>query len=146
MLHRISHVTQTIFPPANPKHVSSTPDIFLYLDLVPSTRSSYPNTGVLLQVCIYRRLFANLSLIPKVCQAAKDVSAAQEALIDIFERIENFFKRLETYTTVRPSAGMMDIIVKIMVEVLNILGIATKEINQGRTSKLSICLSLDRLR
>ena len=29
-------------------------------------------------------------------QAAKDVSAAQEALIDIFERIENFFKRLET--------------------------------------------------
>ena len=71
-------------------------------------------------------------------QAAKAVSEAQEALIDIFERIENFLKRLETYTEVRPSAAMTDIIVKIMVEVLNILGIATKEIKQGRTSELSL--------
>ncbi|KAF8269136.1 hypothetical protein EI94DRAFT_1725834 [Lactarius quietus] len=68
-------------------------------------------------------------------QAAKDVIAAREALIDIFERIENFFKRLESYTSVRPSAGMTDIIVKIMVEVLNIFAIATKEIRQGRTKK-----------
>ena len=75
-------------------------------------------------------------------QAAKDVSAAQDALIDIFERIENFFKRLEMYTEVRPSAAMTDIIVKIMVEVLNVLGIATKEIKQGRTSELSISLDL----
>ena len=71
-------------------------------------------------------------------QAAKAVSEAQDALIDIFERIENFFKRLETYTEVRPSAAMTDIIVKIMVEVLNILGIATKEIKQGRISELSL--------
>ena len=71
-------------------------------------------------------------------QAAKAVSEAQDALIDIFERIENFFKRLETYTEVRPSAAMTDIIVKIMVEVLDILGIATKEIKQGRTSELSL--------
>ena len=78
----------------------------------------------------------------KDSQAAKDVSAVQDALIDIFERIENFFKRLETYTEVRPSAAMIDIIVKIMVEVLNILGIATKEIKQGRTSELSISLEL----
>ena len=61
---------------------------------------------------------------------------AQEALIDIFERIENFFKRLETYTEVRPSEAMTDIIVKIMVEVLNVFAIATKEIKQGRTSEL----------
>jgi hypothetical protein len=70
------------------------------------------------------------------CQAAKDVSAAQEALIDIFERIKNFFKRLETYMEVPPTTAMTDIIVKIMVEVLNVFAIATKEIRQGRTSKL----------
>ena len=63
---------------------------------------------------------------------------AQEALIDIFERIENFFKRLETYTEVRPNEAMTDIIVKIMVEVLNVFAIATKEIKQGRTSELPI--------
>ena len=76
----------------------------------------------------------------KARQAIKDVNAAQEALVDIFKRIENFFKRLETYTEVRPSEAMKDIIVKIMAEVLNILGIATKEIKRGRTSKSPIFL------
>ena len=79
-------------------------------------------------------------------QAAKDVIAAEEALIDIFERIEYFFKRLEAYAEVRPNAAMTDIIVAIMVEVLNVLAIATKEIRQGRTSALSILLHLYRFR
>jgi peptidoglycan hydrolase CwlO-like protein len=48
--------------------------------------------------------------------------------------MEYFFKRLEKYIDVRPSAAMTDIIVKIMVEVLSILGIVTKEVKQGRTS------------
>ncbi|KAH9055255.1 hypothetical protein EDB87DRAFT_1642403, partial [Lactarius vividus] len=65
--------------------------------------------------------------------AAKDVREGQDALVDVFERIENFFKRLETYTEVPPTAAMTDIIVKIMVEVLSILAISTKEIRQGRT-------------
>ncbi|KAH8986720.1 hypothetical protein EDB92DRAFT_1818202 [Lactarius akahatsu] len=68
--------------------------------------------------------------------AAKDVDASQEALADLFERIENFFKRLESYTEVPPTDAMTDIIVKIMVEVLNIFAIATKEVKQGRTSVL----------
>ena len=48
--------------------------------------------------------------------------------------MESFFNRLEKYINVRPSAAMKDIIVKIMVEVLSILGIVTKEVRQGRTS------------
>ena len=48
--------------------------------------------------------------------------------------------RLEKYTDVRPSAAMTDIIVKIMVEVLSILGIVTKEIGRG---KLSTYLHVD---
>ena len=59
---------------------------------------------------------------------------SQDTLADLFERIENFFKRLETYTEVPPTAAMTDIIVKIMVEVLNIFAISTKEIKQGWTS------------
>ena len=74
------------------------------------------------------------------CQAAKDVAASEEVLADLFDRIENFFKRLESYTEVPPTNAMTDIIVKIMVEVLNIFAIATKEIKQGRTSE---CLSDD---
>ncbi len=48
--------------------------------------------------------------------------------------MEYFFKRLEAYIEVRPTAAMTDIIVKIMVEVLSVLGIVTKEIGQGRMS------------
>jgi SMC interacting uncharacterized protein involved in chromosome segregation len=48
--------------------------------------------------------------------------------------MEFFFNRLEKYIDVRPSAAMTDVIVKIMVEVISILGIVTKEVGQGRTS------------
>ena len=68
-------------------------------------------------------------------QAAKDVRASQDTLIDIFERIENFFRRVENYTEIPPTPEMTDIIGKILVEVLSILAIATKEIKQGRTSE-----------
>ena len=88
--------------------------------------------------------YFEIDLDTQTRQAAKDVSTAQEALIDIFERVENFFKRLEMYTEVRPSTAMTDIILKIMVEVLNIFAIATKEIKRGRTSRLSVCLHLYR--
>jgi hypothetical protein len=70
-----------------------------------------------------------------ISQAAKDVRASQGTLVDIFERIEMFFRRLEIYTEVRPTMEMMDMIVQIMVEVLSILGIATKEIKQSRMSE-----------
>ena len=48
--------------------------------------------------------------------------------------MEYFFKRLEAYIKVRPTVAMTDIIVKIMAEVISILGIVTKEIGQGRSS------------
>ena len=68
-------------------------------------------------------------------QAAIDVRASQDNLIDIFERMETFFQRLEIYTKVSPPPEMIDIIMKIMVEVISILGMATKAMKQGRTSK-----------
>jgi len=53
----------------------------------------------------------------------------------VFERIEAFFQRLEVYPKAAFNEEMVDIITKIMVEVLNVLGIATKEIRQGWMSK-----------
>ncbi|KAH9014779.1 hypothetical protein EDB84DRAFT_1635584 [Lactarius hengduanensis] len=67
--------------------------------------------------------------------ATKDVVASEEALVDIFERIESFFRRLEEYSSVPTTEAMRDIIVKIMVEVLGIFGIVTKEMKQGRASE-----------
>jgi hypothetical protein len=93
----------------------------------------FAGVGVLLSVRILRWTLARAIVIPS--QAAVDVRASQDTLIDIFERMEAFFQRLEIYTRVSPPPEMIDIIVKIMVEVLSILGIATKEMRQGRTSK-----------
>jgi hypothetical protein len=76
------------------------------------------------------------------CQAAKDVDSSQDMLIDIFLRIENFFKRLESYTEVQPTVAMTDLILKIIIEVLSILAIATEEIDLGRSSEsmlIDIC-------
>jgi hypothetical protein len=49
--------------------------------------------------------------------------------------MEGFFKRLELYTEVPPTVAMTNVIVKIMIEILSILAIATKEIRQGRSSE-----------
>jgi hypothetical protein len=57
-------------------------------------------------------------------------------LVDIFVRVEGFFKRLESYTEVQPTAAMSDVIVNIMTEVLTVLAIATKEVKRGRSSEL----------
>ena len=53
----------------------------------------------------------------------------------MFERIEEFFRRLDIYTELAPNEEMVDTITAIMVEVLKFIGIATKEIKQGVTSK-----------
>ena len=46
-----------------------------------------------------------------------------------------FFRRLEMYTEVPLTMEMTDVIIEILAEVLSILGIATKEIKQSRTSE-----------
>ena len=69
-----------------------------------------------------------------ISQAAKDIRASQDTLVDVFERIEMFFRRLEMYTSVRLTTEMAEVIALIMAEVLSILGIATKEIKQSRIS------------
>ena len=68
-------------------------------------------------------------------QTAKEVGASQDALIALFERIESFFEHLKTYVEVRPTETMKNLIIKIMVEILGILAIATKEIKQRWASE-----------
>ena len=70
-----------------------------------------------------------------IFQAVKDIRKGHETLIEIFGRVESFFRRLETYTQLSPTTEMIDTITKIMAEVLTILGIVTKEIKQGRISE-----------
>ena len=69
-------------------------------------------------------------------QAAIGVSASYNALADLFECVANFLRRLHIYTEkISLSPTMSDIMIKIMVEVLSVLALATKQIKQGRLSK-----------
>jgi hypothetical protein len=63
------------------------------------------------------------------------VNASQDMLVDLFERIESVFQRIESYTELKPSEAMTDMMVKIIVEVLSVLAIVTVEIKQRRRSQ-----------
>ena len=67
-------------------------------------------------------------------QEAKYVRESYEAIVDIFECIENFLRRLTVYTDIPLTLAMIEMVVKIMVELLSVLALATKQINRGRFS------------
>lgn len=63
------------------------------------------------------------------------MNASYDALVDLFECVENFLRRLEIYTEIPLNPTMTDILIKIMVELLSVLALATKQVNEGRFSK-----------
>ena len=71
----------------------------------------------------------------RIHQAANGASSSYDALVDLFECVGNFLKRLRIYTDVPMSLSMTEIIIKIMVELLSVFALATKQIKQGRFSK-----------
>ena len=69
-------------------------------------------------------------------QVAKSVKESHDVLVDLFERIQFFLKRLGVYTQISPTSSMVEILVKIMAEVISVLAIATQEMQQNRGSRL----------
>ncbi|KAH9059313.1 hypothetical protein EDB87DRAFT_1577654 [Lactarius vividus] len=65
-------------------------------------------------------------------QTASSVSSSYDALVDLFDCIGNFLKRLRVYTNLPLDLSLTEICVKIMVELLSVLALATKQIKQGR--------------
>ncbi len=64
--------------------------------------------------------------------------SSYDALLSLFECLGSFLKRLEVYTTIPPTPIITDIIVKIMIELLSVLALTTKQIQQGRFSKCTV--------
>ena len=63
------------------------------------------------------------------------MSASYDALVQLFERIENFFKRLRVYTKTSLTTEMAEVFVNIVAEILSIISITTKEVKRKRASK-----------
>ena len=71
----------------------------------------------------------------RVNQAAKGITFAYDALVDLLETIEHFLCRLDIYTRIPTTLAMDEIVVKIMVELISTLALATRELKQGRSSE-----------
>jgi len=63
------------------------------------------------------------------------VTASYDAIVDLLESIEHFLMRLYIYTKIPPTPAMDEILVKIVVELISTLALATAELRQGRTSE-----------
>ena len=91
--------------------------------------------GILLSVCAFlSSLSAHLRDI-QTYQAAKGVLDDYDTLADLLESVEHFLNRLDIYTKIPPTVSMTEIIIKILVELLSILALATKQIQQGKLSE-----------
>ena len=66
------------------------------------------------------------------------MSSSYDALLNLFECLANFLRRLEVYTMIPLTPVMTDIIVKIMIEILSVLSLATKQIKEGRLSQCAV--------
>ena len=66
------------------------------------------------------------------------MTSSYDALLDLFEHLGSFVKRLDIYTNIPLTPIMTDNVVKIMVELLSVLSLATKQITQGRLSKRDV--------
>ena len=62
--------------------------------------------------------------------------------MDLFEHLGSFVKRLDIYTKIDLTPIMTDIIAKIMVQLLSVLALATKQIAQKRFSKSAVTHTL----
>ena len=76
---------------------------------------------------------AHLSNI-QLYQTIKGVKDSYDALVELLESIEHFLYRLDIYTKVTSTVPMTEILVKILVELLSTLALATKEIRQEKPS------------
>ena len=58
-----------------------------------------------------------------------------DTLADLLESVEQFLNRLDIYTKIPPTVGRTEIIIRILVQVLSILALATKQLQQGKLSE-----------
>jgi hypothetical protein len=61
--------------------------------------------------------------------------ASYDVLVDLFASFENFLSRLSIYAGIPPTPALTDLLVKIIVELISTLALATKQVKQGRFSE-----------
>ena len=65
----------------------------------------------------------------------KGANDSYDALVDLLESFEYILNRLDIYTKITLTVAMAEMVVKILVELLSTLALATKQIKQGKPSE-----------
>ena len=102
--------------------------------MFPPTKAVFSGINILLSVSISLVISAPVPVHIQNYQTAENVMASYDALVDIFECIENFLRRLSIYNEIRPTPAMTEMVIKIMAELITVLALATKQMKQGRFS------------
>jgi len=92
--------------------------------------------NILLAVCIFFTIHRQLSqvIIFGSAKVAKSDTANCDALIDLFGCIEIILKRLKIYPEVTITPGVPQILVRIIIELVSVCAMATKEVKEGLLS------------
>ena len=119
-----------------PLRISDTVVIPILQTLLP-WKAILTGLAIFLTVCILHYFLVTRSCEIQVYQAAKDISA-DDALVDFLELNGRYLKHLDAYTRIVPIPPMHEIVVMIIVELLNVLALVTKELMQGPLSASSL--------
>ncbi|KAH9030949.1 hypothetical protein EDB84DRAFT_1562403 [Lactarius hengduanensis] len=79
-----------------------------------------------------RVIFAGFSVLLATAKASK---ASHNALIDLFELVGSFLERLKIYSGIPLTTEINELFGRIMVEILSVLALSTKEMKRGRTGR-----------
>ena len=74
----------------------------------------------------------------KTYQAVKGVLDDYDTLADLLESVEQLLNRLDIYTTIPPTDSITEVIIKILVDLLSILALTTKQVQQGKLSESAL--------
>jgi hypothetical protein len=113
-----------------------------FLTLLPASRChsnqqmSYFMVSIFFSAYVSSLFFLIISLSESCLsfQTAIAVGTSYDALAELFECVANFFGRLRIYSEIPFEPTMSGLIIRIMVEVLSVLALATKQIKLGRFS------------
>ena len=86
---------------------------------------------------MYIPYFCSIISLSQPClpfQTAIAVGTSYDTLAGLFECVANFIGRLRIYSEIPFEPTMSGLIIRIMVEMLSVLALATKQIRQGRLS------------
>ncbi|KAH8983026.1 hypothetical protein EDB92DRAFT_1892080 [Lactarius akahatsu] len=108
--------------------------IWLSVDVL-SVVSATLGEGFSLAFSPAKAIFTGISVL---LSAAKGVKASHDALVDLFGRIEDFFMRIKIYVQCSPTAELEEVLVRVVAEVLYILSIMTKEMEQSTASESAL--------